>query len=582
MPGTSPIINTRRSIDRLFPWLMLLLLLGTAGILSRVVGCDFLYWDDWKTIAQNPSFNPVSIEKVAGYWDPSKPHLSLYVPLTYTVWGITAALSPVHPPDENGITLSPAAFKAVNLTLHIASVLLVFAILRRLAGARWPAFFGAGLFAVHPGMVEAVAWTSGTKDLLSACLCLAATLEYCRFCTDGRPALARRRDYVIAVVLFVLAMLAKPSAVSLPLLLWVIDWTLLRRDWRKALRQLSPWLLGSLVIILIGRSAQPAFQTADVPLWARPFIAGDAIAFYVRKLFWPVDLVIDYGRNPYWLLEQGTLMYRTTALAMLLVIVALLLKRRFPWLLAGVGILIAATLPVLGFISFEFEWYSTVADHYVYLAMLGAAVIFAGALHILSHRAGYFLAAGLLAVLSWRTVIQTGYWQDMTALRNHLIAVNPQSPAAFHGAAYILANKGQFTEALTLYQQALNARPDFGMTHFDMANALMKGGFNLEDAIEHYRLATKYLPNDPDPPMNLGVALYRLKRFDEAEQAFSEAVRRKPDSPAARANLGQMYLMSDRLTLAEEEFRKALSLNPDEPAAVKGMADLRRLRSGLR
>src|SRR5439155_14552039 len=141
-----------------------------------------------------------------------------------------------------------------SLLLHVISVLLVYAILRRLLrGHSWPAAAGALFYALHPLQVEAVAWASGMKDVLSGCLSFAAILLYLRAVTppparavaDADPDIVPRIDpvaYVLALACFALAMLAKSSAMVTPLLLAIIDYAFLRRPPERIARSLAPWL----------------------------------------------------------------------------------------------------------------------------------------------------------------------------------------------------------------------------------------------------------------------------------------------------------------------------------------------------
>src|SRR5437762_2742056 len=134
----------------------LLLAILTLLIFGRIATNDFTYWDDAGTIHHNPRLNPPTPPKVLWYWSHSE--LGLYIPLTYTVWGVLAAAARLDAPDEFDISLNPLLFHAASLIVHIGSVLLVFQILRKLIGRDGPSFFGALLFAIHPLQTESVAW----------------------------------------------------------------------------------------------------------------------------------------------------------------------------------------------------------------------------------------------------------------------------------------------------------------------------------------------------------------------------------------------------------------------------------------
>ena len=214
--------------NRFIPWLLIGLTLLTFG---RVVNDGFAPYDDELTIRDNPRMNPARFtsEGVLWYWN--NPAMSLYAPLTYTVWGAIATGSRVHGADPTEFILDAGNFHVASLLLHVASVLLVFIILRRLLKRPWPAAAGALLYALHPLQVETVAWASGLKDLLASALSLATIWFYLRAVTPASPALeamdsdeapSSRIDfasYALAIVCFVLALLAKSSAMMTPVLI---------------------------------------------------------------------------------------------------------------------------------------------------------------------------------------------------------------------------------------------------------------------------------------------------------------------------------------------------------------------------
>src|SRR5205814_471550 len=83
--------------------------------------------------------------------------------------------------------------------------------------------------------------------------------------------------------------------------------------------------------------------------------------------------VPDYGRSPQWVLGQPEVYYTWAATAVLLA-VPWHFRRSARWALASVLLFVVALLPTLGLVPFDYQRYSTVADRYLYLAMLGPAV----------------------------------------------------------------------------------------------------------------------------------------------------------------------------------------------------------------
>src|SRR5690606_14811078 len=112
------------------------------------------------------------------------------------------------------------------------------------------------------------------------------------------------------------------------------------------------------------------------PAIARPLVAMDALAFYFRQILFPWRLASDYGRTPEWLLShRGQWLCALVPLILAVVIVRL----RRPAVTAGACLLIAGVLPVLWLSTFQYQVFSTVADHYLYTAMIGPALLTAWA-----------------------------------------------------------------------------------------------------------------------------------------------------------------------------------------------------------
>jgi tetratricopeptide (TPR) repeat protein len=543
----------------LFPPLLppLLLTLAVLATFAPVCCHEFVRWDDRHNLVDNPRMNPPSPTGAAYFW--ANPFYDLYIPVTYTTWSAIAGVARTTTPDALGATLNPYIFHAANLLLHLLSALAVYAILRTLVSSDWPACIGAMLFALHPVQVEPVAWISGMKDVLSGLLGLVAIWQYLLFAIPSSDAERRGAitHFALATIAFTLAMLAKPSAVVVPLIAAILDWKLLRRSLKMIITPCAIWLLLAIPVILIAKLAQPALSLDFVPpLWARPIVALDAMAFYLKKLAVPTALGIDYGRSPQWLWQSGEMRFTWTIPAAAL-LATLLARRRAPYLFAGLAIFAAALLPVLGLIPFDFQAYSTVADHYLYIAMLGPAIA-ATFLLARARRPVIFAAAAVLATFAVRSFLQTWHWQDSQSLFSHAIEVNPDSLAGNVNLGIVLGEEaqalvaaGQTNEALSLsaravnlYIRALRASPADFHAHRRLGDMLMLQKHPAE-AAEHFRAALRRDPQSKDTHVALGSALATERHYDEAILHFQEAIKLDPDYEIARRNLALAMKLRD-------------------------------------
>jgi hypothetical protein len=339
------------------------------------------------------------------------------------------------------------------------------------------------------------------------------------------------------MIAFLLAMLAKPQAATLPLVILTIDRFLLDRPIRRSLKTIVPMLVLAVPFIVIAKLEQPAAIVEQVSIWQRPFVAGEALAFYLWKIVWPIKLGIDYGHSPAWVMSSGVGYFAW----MIPVAIALLARHRST--LAGIAVFVAALVPVLGFVTFDFQEKSTVADHYLYLAMLGVAIAVAGGIDRAPRRALPIFIA-IVALLTARSILQTRVWTNSRSLFSHALSVNPDSFVAYNNLYVIAMDEQAGVEAEQHARRMLAFKPDDMLSTTNLAGALaMQERF--ADAEKLYREAMQRWPDRVDPYIGLGLTLLDQDRPREALEAFDAAQRIAPENPQVvhlRANAQQQAI----------------------------------------
>ncbi|MFO0946301.1 MAG: tetratricopeptide repeat protein [Planctomycetota bacterium] len=568
-------------------------------------------WDDTVNVVRNPHFIPLTGESFARFW--SEPYLSLYVPLTYNFLALEASYAP-SPDPSSGLPFDPAVFHTGNLVLHVLCVLLVFTLLRLLVRHNGAAFLGALLFGLHPLQVESVSWITETKGLLAGVFSLFAIWQYLLYAsspsdkttaentankefseesssgTANRDAPESSREgstaddplppppiswsgvhLALSFVSLCLALLSKPSAVMVPAIALILEWGFLARPTGRSLAGIFLLVIPAAAMAIVTRNVQSPNDLEYVaPLWFRPFIVGDSLAFYIYKLVFPLWLGPDYGRAPE-TIQRHWWPYFAWIIPLAVGAGLCLLPHRRVWL-AAAGVFVAGLLPVLGFVPFAFQFTSTVADRYVYLSMFGPAVALAWLL------ARYWqppliMAGGLvLLILGVASFFQAQIWRDQGTLFTYALYINPGSLQAHRNLSQIYAARGELDKSFKHLEEELKTRPRSWEAHSDYALAYVKMK-RYRDAISHARQSIEIHPDNPQIHAILGLALANQANFAEAIKEYEEAIRLS-DRPFLRAldGLGEVYVRQGKYVEGIKYFGDALKLRPDDPATNLHMA----------
>jgi len=542
------------------------LLLVVVIVYARIVGAGFVEYDDDIHVYANPLLDPLSLENVGSFWRHA--YRGLYIPLAYTILAVIASLArvPAQAITALGqtVALDPGVFHAASLVFHAANTLLAFALAQRLTRSRGAAALGALVFALHPLQVESVAWISEWRGLTSACFGLAA-LNLVVLSRQASDPTRRRVLQASSAALALGAMLCKPAAMVLPLIVLVIDRVALGTSWRRALSTAGTWAACVLPLAVVTRSVQEIHPLGRSLWWQRPFVAGDALVFYLRKTVLPLDLGVEFGRTPRAVLSHGY-SYVAWLFPAALLLLGFVYRRRRPVLWLGSLLFVVFLLPTLGLIPFTYQAQSTVACRYAYLPLLGVGLM-AGELFTAAHsRLGLKVAAlaasVVIVTLALLSFHQSGYWADNTAFLDHTIEVNPNVAFAQNNLGSIALMEGRLADAVERFEHALELDPDDAKAENNLGLALVRLG-RLEDAEPHYRRAVALDPRYVKALENLAAVYLQTGRPEEAIGSLKAALVLLPAEAKAWNDLGVAYMQSGRAEEGVDGFRRAVGLEPD-------------------
>jgi Flp pilus assembly protein TadD len=467
-------------------------------------------------------------------------------------WAATSLLSGYWHPltwlshmlDVSLFGLDPGPHHAAGMLLHAANAALLLLVLARMTGAFWRPALVAALFALHPLHVESVAWVAERKDVLSAFMGLLVLLAAVR--AARRPGAART---AAVAGLFALAVMSKPMAVSLPLVLLLLDrWPLARLAvpgrpapaWPRLAEKLPLLLLAALAsgLALFGSSRAKVLPSLEVySAGVRAKNAAVSAVTYLAQAAWPAKLAAFYPLYP----EGPPARAWVPALALLAGVTALAWteRRRRPWLAAGWGWYLVTLLPVSGLV--QLGWYAR-ADRYTYLPLVGIFVIVAwggaeaaGALRGARRAVPAAFVLALLA-LAAASRAQIAHWKDPLALFGHALEVTEGNWLAHYGLAEELERRGEAARAEEHYRATIALNPGLPEA-WNNLGILVGARGDVEGALGLFREAVRRLPRAAELHYNLAVTLERAGRLAEARESYCRALELDPGNDAARAAL---------------------------------------------
>ncbi|HEY6001005.1 MAG TPA: tetratricopeptide repeat protein [bacterium] len=513
-----------------------------------------------------------------------------------------------HMADVDLHGLDPAGHHQTSVLLHAAVSALLFLALRALTGATWPAAAVGALHAVHPLRVESVAWISERKDLLAGLFWMAGLLAWARYVR--RPAPWR---YVAVAACHALGLLSKPTMVTFPLALLLLDWWPLGRlhgrdgALRRALAEKAPLLALSLAggLMTLWAQGTAVVPLADMSLAGRAATGLRALAHYVRTAAWPSGLAAYYPLDAGAGIAAPLAVLATAAAATALAWIA---RRRAPWLAMGWAWFLVTLLPMAGLVQAGWQ---AAADRYMYIPLAGPFV--AAAWSLAAVPAGRARACAALALvpvaasLVPMTRAQIGYWRDSEVLlrrtlevtrRNwfaHLqlgrllagrqrldeaeiqlreaLAIYPDAPEGHRALGLLRLQQGRADEAVASLRRAVDGRPGAaGMWH-DLATALAATGRHAEAAAA-FRRAVELEPETAAFWWGLQGELALAGREPEARQVIAAALRRFPGLARLHADAGVLAARAGDLEEARREFEGALELDPGDENTRRNLARL--------
>jgi hypothetical protein len=413
--------------------------------------------------------------------------------------------------------LVPWGFHSVNIIFHAGISVLVFLIAERLLKRTdnsffSPPFVAAVLFATHPIHTEQVAWVSSITGLTFAFFYLLSFYLYMRTMAEGR---IYKGGYFLSVMSFFLASLSKETALTLPFILVVYDYTFRNSPYRLVdyIKRHLPFFAVAGIYLILRIYALHGFapDTSQAALTGYQYFINifPLFAKYLEKLVLPVNLSAVHVLHPAVSIFEAEVMISIAVFLGFTFLVYLSFKKFktlfLSLILISVPLLPALYLPAVGIHTF--------AERYLYLPSLGFVMLLALLLkwvQINKQKWAITLTLGfllLIVVYSFGSMRRNTVWKD----------------------------------DYTLWSDTVRKSPDAYIPHNGLGHAYLARGY-VDKAIEHLTRAIK-LRSHPGAYINLGIAYQSKGLIDKAIEQYQIAIKLNPDDPGAHINLVQGHIL---------------------------------------
>jgi len=492
---------------------------------------DFVNWDDDAHVYKNPvihKLDPSNIKNIFQFQV-----LKTYIPLTLLSFAL----------DYHFFKEFPFIYHFNNVVLHVFVTLLVFFFGMRCGLSATASFIAALIFGLHPMHVESVAWITERKDVLYSLFFMTSLLLYGRYLTaiKGKDDSLKTQALFIGVIVSgVASILAKPMALSLPLILGLMDWYFSRPFSGRVIKEKIYCALALLPFAWITYSSHArsiGFEVLDgMLMWIWCFV------FYIRKFFVPDSFALFYQRPVPFSWANPALLVTVLVFIGVWFSVVYFRRKRF-----YVFCFLFYVLSIFFLLRLDSTAdANVVADRFMYLPSVGwCLLIGAGWVHIhkrLAQTRGklvfYLLSLAALLLLTQKTSQQIAVWKNSVTLWQHQLKTQP-----------LIATDLAYTK---LGQALLES------DNFDIQDPL-----EVKRIKELFDVAARINPEYYASHMGLGKLYFKRKDFRQAKAYLEKALKRNPDYSRAYFYLGQIYYLEGRRQEGYDYFVQALDLEND-------------------
>jgi len=555
-------------ISRFF--ILVIVLITTITVYSYYPSLNnkFTNWDDTGILVENVFTHNLSFRNLKSIFIIDKNiklPLSEYLPLTIFNYTI----------EHHFFGLNPKVYHITNLIFHIFNSLLVFLFIYTISRKKWTAFWVSIFFAVHTLNVEPVAWITGRKDVLSAFFYLLSILSYAISLQKKE-----RKIEWLTIIFFVLALLSKPSAVSLPLILILCDYLSIKKISIQLFFEKWYYFAISAIFTLIaiyGQNSTNSISAINLRnIFQNVLTACRGITFYICKGFMPINLSAVYPRNyniSFWEPQY----FFSVFIVIILIYIIRLCYKKYKYISFGLLFFIAALLPILQFIPVGVHIYA--ADRFFYIPSIGLFFAIIVAIFKITknnkrlNRILAIIGTGLVILLIGATQTRGMIWKSSGTLWKNVTKQFPDFALAHNSlGAYYCDNKS-YSKAKKQFETVLTYTKNVPFPYHNLGMISLIEN-NVSQAVYYAEKEIILKPNSKDGWFLLGECNIKLSNKYKAFMCYKKGFQLDPYDIKTRERFVITCLNLGETKEAIRQLEIIISLEPKNVSAYLNLAKL--------
>lgn len=579
--------NTKKNII-----IITLIIILTALSYINTFDNSFVY-DDNTYVVENRQIRSIANipNTFVSSYPPDSKEQGLYRPLVaisyiidYAFWG-----------------LNPKGFHLANIIFHILTSIIVYFLVFEILKSSWSSLIAALIFALHPVHTEAVTWVVGRAEVMAGLFYFLSFLLYIK---AGESISFRNRLFIGSNISYLFALFSKEMAITLPILLFVYDYYFvlknpspqpspqrgegvekglsqggerMKRGAEKGKGGIIKWLIERyfpfIIITIIYITVRYAVLGAFVPqknlsfapdtgLYERFLTIIVVIGYYIRLLFLPLNLTVDYVFPKIASLNLPVFIYG--GIFLVSIAITVLLYKRSKRLSFSIILFFITLLPVANIMPIG----ELIAERFLYIPLISFALL-------IGISTDYFfirfpsrflriiisIPLILLALFYSLLTISRNYdWKDAFTLWKSTIYTTPASSVAHNNLGIEYAKKEGYVDAIVEYKKAIELSPKYSHALANLGDAYLKIGL-IDEAIDFYKKAIETEPDYSIAYNNLGFAYFEKRLYKEALSEYKKAIELNSKDPLFYNNLGNLYASMKRYDDAIAEYKRAISID---------------------